>query len=90
MIVVPKGDRRLVGDLIDEPGLVQLVESGFQGEELVERRAQRIEVAYSGLVTPRNRSGAMNRRVPTTSRDCDSSSLSTSLARPKSVTQTFP
>ena len=40
--------------------------------------------------TPRNRSGAMYRKVPTTSCDCDRSSPSSNFARPKSVTQTLP
>ena len=76
-------------DLVDQAGLVALQEGRLEGEKLVERRAQRIDVTQPSC-GPRNRSGGMYRNVPIMSCDCESSSPSTSFARPKSVTQTIP
>ena len=45
MVVLPQGHGRLVRDLLDEPGLVPFGEGWLQGQQLVERRAQRIDIA---------------------------------------------
>ncbi len=47
-VVLSQRHRRLVRDLVDEPGLVPLGEGRFQGQQLVERRAQRVDVAQRG------------------------------------------
>ncbi len=44
-VVLPQWRRRLVGDLVDELDLVPLGERGPQGQHLVERGAQRVDVA---------------------------------------------
>ena len=53
------GGGGLVGDLVDELGLVRLVEGRPQGQQLVERRPQARRCRCGGRSRPANRSGAM-------------------------------
>ena len=73
-----------------EPGPVRLREGRPQGQQLVERQAQAVDVA-ARVGPPRNRSGAMYRSVPTMSPWAGQVlACPCALARPKSVTQTVP
>ena len=85
------GSRRYLGrDLKDQTIALGLVEGGTQGEQLVERQAEGIEVAPGVGLASKSLGGHIPERAQDVALLVRSSPSAMALASPKSATQTWP